>query len=262
MNPLSMNPLSMNPLSMNPRIAIVGMGKMGSAMVSALKKRFPDAAFALCDKDSDLNKELQGSDVVIFSVKPQDFAACTGAITIDLSKKLILSIMAGVTLKSLKENLKAARIVRSMPNLPLQVGAGFTAWTCAPEVTEKSLVKEIFSCFGKEIEVTEESKLDKITALSGSGPAYFFYLCELLAQKAQEFGFTDKEAGDIAKSTFIGAARLLEKSDLSAALWRAAVSSKGGTTEVAINHLTQNHWDRIFKEAIEAAKKRSQELSQ
>lgn len=251
----------MNPNSTDQKIAIVGAGKMGSAMLKALATHFPQTQ--AYDTDTDLNKVLPNADIIIFAVKPQDFDNCCQDLAIDLSKKLVISIMAGVSIKKISTQTKAKRVVRSMPNLPLQVNAGITAWLATKElnaVNDKILIKKIFSCFGEEIEVKKESDLDKITALSGSGPAYFFYLCETLADKAKKMGFSDEDAEKIADATFIGSAKLLDAAQKSAKEFREAVTSKGGTTEAALKHLQKHKFDQTFCAAIDAAAHRSKEL--
>lgn len=244
---------------MNQKIAIIGAGKMGNAMLKALAPHFPETQ--AYDKDTNLSEVLPAADVIIFAVKPQDFENCCKDISVDFSKKLVISIMAGLTIKKIKAQSKATKIVRSMPNLPLQVDAGITAWLATKEVKEKVLIRKIFSCFGEEIEVKKESDLDKITALSGSGPAYFFYLCEILAEQAQQMGFSKKDSEKIANTTFIGSAKLLDATQKSAKEFREAVTSKGGTTEAALKHLQKEGLSNIFKSAINAAEKRSKELS-
>ncbi len=234
------------------KIAIIGAGKMGTAIHKALEGKFD---VVLCGRGEDCDAE-----VVLFCVKPQDFAACVEGLGVDLSGRLVISIMAGVSLKTLAEKTGATQVVRSMPNLPLQVGRGFTAWVASDGVKEKSFVKSIFAAIGEEMEVDEESKLDAITALSGSGPGYFFYFCEVLEAKARDWGFSEEEARKIVRATFLGSAGLLELNEKSAAEWKLAVKSKGGTTEAALNCLEQGGFDTLVKEALEAAKKRSQEL--
>ena len=232
---------------MNQKIAIVGAGKMGKAMLKAL----PNAT--AYDRESDLAAVLPDADIIIFAVKPQDFQN----IKIDLSEKLVISIMAGISIGKVKAQTSATQVVRSMPNLPLQVQAGLTGWFATPEV-EKDIVSQIFQAFGQEIEVENESDLDKITALSGSGPAYFFYLTELLQSKAEALGFTSDQAKTIANQTFIGAAKLLKSSDKTAKEFREAVTSKGGTTEAALNTLDIQE---NFNAAIDAAQQKSKELN-
>ncbi len=234
------------------KIAIIGAGKMGTALFDALKSGF--------------NVELWGrnqhsaADTVIFCIKPQDFASCVEGLSQNISEKLVISIMAGVSLKTLMEKTGARQVVRSMPNLPALMGKGFTAWIATPEVRTKELVKSIFLAVGEEMEVREESQLDAITALSGSGPGYFFYFCELLEEKAKEWGFTQEEAKKIVESTLAGSAKLLEEGGKTTSEWKEAVCSRGGTTYAAIEYLEKNGFAQLVKGALEAAKKRSQEL--
>lgn len=234
------------------KIAIIGAGKMGTAIHKALEGKFD---VSLCGRGEGCDAE-----VVMFCVKPQDFAACVEGLGEDLSGRLVISIMAGVSLKTLAEKTGTTQVVRSMPNLPLQVGKGFTAWTATEAVKEKEFVRGIFAAIGEEMEVDEESKLDSITALSGSGPGYFFYFCEVLEAKAREWGFSEEEARKIVRATFAGSAKLLETGEKSAEEWKLAVKSKGGTTEAGLNCLEAGGFEKLFKETLEAAKKRSQEL--
>ncbi len=225
---------------------------MGTAIHKALNGKFD---VSLCGRG-----EACAGEVVIFCVKPQDFAACVEGLGEDLNERLVISIMAGVSLKTLIEKTGAAQVVRSMPNLPVQVAKGFTAWVCTSAVLEKEFVKSIFAAFGEEMELREEVQLDAVTALSGSGPGYFFYFCEVLEAKAREWGFGEEEARKIVRATFAGSAELLESGEKSAAEWKLAVKSKGGTTEAALNVLEGGGFDALVKDALEAAKKRSQEL--
>lgn len=234
------------------KIAIIGAGKMGTAIHEKLKGKFD---VSLCGR----GEGCEG-DVIIFCVKPQDFATCVEGLGEDLSERLVISIMAGVSLKTLMEKTGAMQVVRSMPNLPLQVGKGFTAWVCSKAVKEKEFLKSIFAAIGEEMELSEEDKLDAITALSGSGPGYFFYFCEILEAKAKEWGFSEEEAQKIVRATFVGSAKLLETGEKSATEWKLAVKSKGGTTEAALSRLEADGFDVLMKGALEAAKKRSQEL--
>jgi pyrroline-5-carboxylate reductase len=236
------------------KICIIGAGKMGTAIGKALSSY----TIQMCDKGD----KPEDAEVYILSVKPQDFPDAMHEHQLDLSDKLVISIMAGVSLERLQSESGSSKVVRSMPNLPLQVGQGFTAWIASSKFPEKTLARDIIACFGRELEVQDEAQLDSITALSGSGPAYFFALTELLSDKAQALGFNEEEAETIANQTFIGAAKLMEANNKSAQEWREAVTSKGGTTAAALNHLHEQKWDKIFYDAVEAARLRSQELNQ
>lgn len=243
-------------------ICIIGLGNMGKAIFDSLTLNKEFSVIG-CDRGDDINSKIEKSDIFIIAVKPQDFDELSKEITADLSHKLAISIMAGVGIKRMQNTLKMEEIVRVMPNLPLKVGKALSGWFCSKEVAkdEKEIVKKILCSFGEEIEVLEEEKIDAITALSGSGPAYFFYLTELMAEAAKEYGFSEEEAEKIAKNTFFGSAVIAEKSNDSIKTLREKVTSKGGTTEAALKHLIENKFDKTFKEAIRAAYNRAKELN-
>ncbi len=238
------------------KISIVGAGKMGSAMLRALLPNFPQTQ--AYDKGTNLEKELTKADVVIIAVKPQDFTQ----LQLNLSEKLVISIMAGVSIEKIATQLNTKQVVRSMPNLPLQIGEGLTAWLATPEVSHKELIKEIFGSFGQEIELTSEEEIDKITPLSGSGPAYFFYLCKLLEENAKALGFSPAAAKKIAEQTFTGSAKIFTESDKTADEWITAVASKKGVTQEVIDHFNQSDVPTILQDGIEKGIQRSKELNQ
>lgn len=232
-------------------ISIIGAGKMGSAMAAQLEDMYK---VQLCKRG-----ETPKGDIVIFAVKPQDFEACIQGLSIDLSEKLIVSIMAGVSMEKIQKLTGAKQVVRSMPNLPLTVGQGLTGWV-ASKGAPKKIVQELFANFGEAMEVKNESDIDAFTALAGSGPAYFFWLAELMEIQARELGFSEKDAQLIASQTFVGAAETLAQNELSPAQWREAVTSKGGTTHAALTTMADKKLDHAFVSGIEAAIKRSKEL--
>lgn len=260
------------------KIGIIGVGIMGSAFYNGLIKTFDPKDIYLCDKDvsklfdydksnstTHIKAMLPECDIVILAIKPQSLDALTKSIDHNLKDKLVISIMAGISIGHLMEKTNADKIVRAMPNLPVEIEKGLIGWTATKKVTpqEKELVKIIFQPLGEQIELKDESKIDFITALSGSGPAYFFYLAELLAQKAKKVGFTNKEAMLIAEQTLIGSACLIVKNkSLSITEWREAVTSKGGTTEAAINFLKNSEFPKLFEQAVEEAVVRAKELNQ
>jgi len=237
------------------------MGNMGSAIHKRLEK-LSEFELSGCDKGCDINEEVKDQDILIIAVKPQSAGELFQSIITNLSDKLIISIMAGVSVEKIVKLSGSKKIVRSMPNLGVQVGKGVVGWIATEEVgdKEKELVQKIFSSMGMEVELKDENKIDEITALSGSGPAYFFYLVELLAQKAIRFGFDKDIAEKIAVATLAGSADLLVGGEKSAKEWREAVTSKGGTTEAVLNYLKDNKFGEIFSSAIDEAKKRSEEL--
>jgi pyrroline-5-carboxylate reductase len=258
------------------KIAIIGVGNMGAAIYKALIKNFDAENIFVSDTSEeklkalntknievDANDILGKVDIVILAVKPQSFEEFSQNLRVDLKNKLLISIMAGISIKKISEFLKTEKVVRSMPNLCAQVEKGLIGWLASDKVSdnEKELAKKIFGSFGEQIELKNEDEINKITALSGSGPAYFFYLTELLEEKAKAFGFNDEEAKLIANTTFVGAAKTLEKQKSSAKNLKNAVTSKGGTTEAALNFMKENNFDKIFFEALDKAKKRAEELN-
>jgi pyrroline-5-carboxylate reductase len=164
-------------------------------------------------------------------------------------------------LDRIQKNLNLEKVVRVMPNLALQVGAALSGWFASSAVSdeEKDFVKDLLKSFGDEIEVDDENKIDAITALSGSGPAYFYYLAEIIKKAAIKYGFSESQATTIASATFKGSAKLLDKGE-SAADLKQRVTSKGGTTEAALNYMAENDLEDIFLKAIEKARKRAEEL--
>jgi pyrroline-5-carboxylate reductase len=259
-----------------PEILIIGAGNMGSAFYRGLSAVFPKESLFVCDTDpdklaalksenvsSDPNEFLARAKVVILATKPQSFEGLAESVKGRFSGKLVLSVMAGVSIEKMKRLLGAEKVIRSMPNLPAQVGKGLVGWIASPEVSkeERELAYAVFSSLGSALEVREESQLDSITALSGCGPAYFFHLTELMQEVALGWGFSEAEARTIAKSTFEGAAELMHCGQRSAAEWVGAVASKGGATEAALKTMVSNGFATNFKEALESARKRTVELN-
>lgn len=241
-------------------IGIIGLGNIGSKLQDIWSEQ---AAFSIlgCSKGDDVNALVKECEIIVIAVKPQSFDALCGEISADMSGKLVISIMAGKKIETIKAKLRANKVVRTMPNLPLKVRCGFTGWIASEEVSEeeKMLVAALFNYVGTELEVSDEEKLNALTALSGSGPAYFYFLDYCMKLKALEYGFSEEEARKIVRSTFVGAAQLLDSSEISAKEWIEKISSKGGTTEAAIKIFTEEAQGAIL-EAIEHAHKRAQEL--
>jgi len=261
---------------MESQIGIIGAGNMGGAFFNGLLKKYSHEQIHICDKNADklketitkncctdVNEMISKVNTLIIAVKPQSFDELMDSLKNPIDDKLIISIMAGVTLENLMKKTGSKRVVRAMPNLPVKTCKGLTGWIKSENVgKEDSIrVREILHTVGSELEVEDEGKLDEITALSGSGPAYFYYLTEILYDKAIEFGFDHDEARMISENTFSGAASIFNDDNEPARVLKEAVTSKGGTTEAALKHLEENGFDRIFKDALEAAKNRSKELN-
>lgn len=259
---------------MNQTIGLIGAGNMGGALyrnlvISGFKvvvydRSYPKArALAKNNAVKNLASLLKQSGCLIIAVKPQSFPELASELNGQAGSKLIISIMTGINTKKIAVLLKTKKITRVVPNLPAQVGTGFSGWFASDTVTagEKKFIKNILSSFGAEAEIKREIDLNSITALSGSGPAYFFYLTELLEEAARGFGFNEALSRQIAESTFWGAATLLKTHPRRAKDWRLAVTSKKGTTEAALKHLQSKKFNKIFLTAIKQAKKRAVELS-
>ncbi len=208
---------------------------------------------------------VENSDIVILCVKPQQFAdICRAFADLVRPDHLIVSIMAGVSTKSLEILFSPveARVVRAMPNLPIHVGAGM-AGVCKgrhAQAVDLLRAQRVFEAGGRCIVVDDESQMDAITAVSGSGPAYFYYFVEALTAAAEKIGLSAAEAAILAKQTCLGAARMMIESGDSPAVLRSKVTSPGGTTQAAIESMTRHHVLEHIVEGVEAAWRRSQEL--
>jgi pyrroline-5-carboxylate reductase len=262
-------------------VVIIGVGNMGSAIARALldKEIVSKSQLILCDPTSEkvaafeneaqiihnVASAVEKADIVLLAIKPQLFAQVLpemkDAITSD---KLILSIAAGVTVATIKQLLgEKMAIVRVMPNLAATVGESLSAWVVSPEVTthQQTSIKILLQAIGEEFMVEKEDLLDAVTAISGSGPAYVFFLAELLQQNAQDLGIEKELAKKLARQTIIGSSSLLKQSDKSPEELRAAVTSKGGTTEAAFTILNSDEFKIMFANAIKKAHHRAKELS-
>jgi len=211
----------------------------------------------------DNDEVFKTADVVVLAIKPQQAKDALPPLAEHVkSEQLIISIMAGVSTVSIEKLLgPQAVVVRVMPNLALSVGAGMTAIVGGSRVTQKHLhlVRQIFQASGQVVEV-EEEQMHAVTAVSGSGLAYFFYFVEAIIQAAQKAGLSAEQAELLAKQTCLGAAKtLLVRSEQPAEL-RRQVTSKGGTTEAALAVMEQAQLKQIISVAILAAARRSQEL--
>ncbi len=204
---------------------------------------------------------MQRSEVLVLAVKPQDAKAALAAISV--SRQLVISIAAGVTLDALSRWLGGYRkLVRCMPNTPALIGAGIAALYALPEVAadEKKRAESILGAVGEVVWVAEERLLDPVTAVSASGPAYVFWFIEQLAASAEKLGLEKETALKLAMHTVLGAAKLAASSSESPASLRKNVTSKGGTTEAALKVFDEEKLAERFARAVEAASRRAAEL--
>jgi pyrroline-5-carboxylate reductase len=207
--------------------------------------------------------QLAGVEVVIFAVKPQQMRAAAQALAPHLVDPLLVTIAAGIRIESLSRWLGGLeRIVRAMPNTPALVHAGVTG-LYAPSVVgsdDRKAAENLMSAVGAALWFENESDLDAVTAVSGSGPAYVFYAIEALERAARELGLPEGASRSLALWTFVGATKLAIERGEDAATLRAQVTSKGGTTERALEVLDAARVKDHFVAAVKAACERSREL--
>lgn len=213
---------------------------------------------------SDTEEYFNNADIYILAVKPQDAKSIYPLIKKYVSSdKIILSIMAGIKMSVIKKNTGAVKIVRTMPNLPCQVGQGVIGYKVSKEIKadDKQLIEKLLTTIAYTIEVVDEAKLDAITALSGSGPAYVFYFIDAMIQAGVQMDFSEEEATEIAMRTFEGSVSLLTTNKLTPKEWINRVASKGGTTEAALEVFDNHDVKNAIGKGILKAQNRSEELS-
>jgi pyrroline-5-carboxylate reductase len=205
--------------------------------------------------------------IILLSVKPQHMAAALAGLGGVLGEaNLIVSIAAGIGSAFIEKHLgggKKWRVIRTMPNTPMLVGEGMVAMAAGAHASKEDLAtaRKLFEAAADVIEL-DESHIDTVTALSGSGPAYFFYLVEQMIQAGIDLGLTPEQSAQLVKKTAAGAAKMLVASSDSPAELRRKVTSPGGTTEAAIKHMAASGWPQITIDAVRAAQKRGRELGQ
>jgi pyrroline-5-carboxylate reductase len=213
---------------------------------------------------TDNGEAVRASNVVVLAVKPQVLTEILAGFSSALPEKaLVISIAAGVKASTIEAGLNEGQhVVRVMPNTPCLVGRGASAIAPGAHADAKDLetARKLFEAVGVAVEV-EESDLDAVTALSGSGPAYIFYFIEAMLAAGREFGLDDAKARMLVTETVEGAARLVAESGDDPAELRRRVTSKGGTTERAIGVFDDGDMGEILNRAIQAAFQRSKELA-
>jgi pyrroline-5-carboxylate reductase len=270
----------------NTQIAILGTGSMGKAILSGLlaagtspsnirvttkSKASAEAIFsshgiqaAALESDSKSNSwAAKDADLVILAVKPAMILETLGEIAAALKpNSLVVSVAAGITTAAMEQQLSGnAAVVRAMPNTPSVVGLGVTGISKGSNVSDEQLdlAVKLFSNVGKVL-VVDESKIDALSTISGSGPAYVFYFAEKLIAAAKSLGFSDSEASMMVKETFLGSATLLATSTSSPEELRQQVTSPNGTTMQATGRFDAADLEKVFIEATEAALARAKEL--
>lgn len=271
----------MNDTGTSPRIALIGAGNMARALIGGLIARgHPAERLVAADPDPDTRHSVMqeygiatldandqaaaDADVVVLAVKPQVIDAVGAAIASALAEHcVVVSVAAGIPVARLRATLGAERaVVRAMPNTPALHGAGATGLYAAPGCTEvqRDAARTVFQAVGQVFEIEEESLMDVVTAISGSGPAYFFALAESLADAGRVAGLDRATAEGLAAQTAAGAGTMLATGEIPAAELRRRVTSPGGTTAAALEILGQKDFAGIVQAAVDAAIKRGQEL--
>lgn len=210
------------------------------------------------------NKSISDSDIIILSVKPQDFLELAPEIATHIQEKtIVLSIMAGIEIDAIQQLLKHRHVVRAMPNSPVEIGMGMTVFTSSPSLNHEQILKveNLLATTGRTLYVSHEEQLDAVTALSGSGPAYFFYFMQQLIRAGMEMGLDEHVSSTLAKQTMLGSFHLINNANKPLNELIQAVASKGGTTEAALSTFNEKHMDDTIVSALKNAEKRAKELA-
>ncbi len=265
------------------KIAVLGAGKMGLAFSKSFLKydlikpkdlhlitrnqlrkteileEFPESHVSSFDEIQEVD-----ADLIIVAVKPQDFAFVAENLPFRISEKsLVLSIMAGISIEKIQKALNHQFVVRSMPNSPTLLGMGITGYTAAEGISFNQLiqVERLLNSTGRSVYLEDESLLDGVTALSGSGPAYFYYIVDAMIKAGTEMGIEENLSKLFVKQTMLGAYHLINNSEKSLDELIEDVASKGGTTEAALKTFGDNHLKEALKKGILSAENRARELN-
>ena len=264
------------------KIAIIGCGNMGMAFARSfvqydlVKKENLLLIEKSAERAAHLREEKAGSvvdtispqladcELVILSVKPQDFHSVTAELSQVLKPdQVVLSIMAGIPMAKIQAALNHKLVVRAMPNTPAMLGMGITGFTAAEGISFAKLLKveNLINATGRSVYLEDEGMIDAVTALSGSGPAYFYYIVKQMIEAGKQMGFDESMATLLVKQTMLGSFHLINNADKSLDELIKAVASKGGTTEAALKTFEENEVPKGIIDGILAAKNRAKELS-
>jgi pyrroline-5-carboxylate reductase len=265
-------------------LTVLGGGNMGRALIGGLLRRGMRPEQIAVGESQESARErlarelgisatadnaaaLRNADLVLLAVKPQDARSVLEPLAPRLQERrpLVLSIAAGVRVQRLRQWCgTGVPVIRAMPNGPALVGAGATGIFAPPEVgpAQRAMAGEIMQSVGEVVWVATEDALDAVTAVSGSGPAYYFLFTEILAQAGAHLGLEPEAARRLSIATLHGAGLLAHGGDGDLARLRAEVTSKGGTTEAALRTLHAAGFEQLITRAVEAAARRSRELAE
>jgi pyrroline-5-carboxylate reductase len=263
------------------KISFIGGGNMATAMIGGMiAQGFSASDLHVVDPSEARQRELSEhfgvtctlpgaslpqSDIIVFAVKPQQLRQVASELKAQIDQALVISIAAGIRADTLSHWLDGhSRIIRVMPNTPALVQAGISGAFASTGVssTDRALTERILASIGETVWVDHEAEMDGITAISGSGPAYVFYFIEALQAAARAQGFGPEIAQKLAYQTFAGSVKLALASTDDAATLRVKVTSKGGTTERAINAFENSQLRSTIIAAASAAAARSRELGE
>ena len=263
------------------RVLVIGAGNMGltyaegmaeSPLLRRHKLRLYDTdpkKIKSLNKDSrfyvfdNLEDCLPKADIIFIAVKPYHSEGLfTQMKSIVNDNQIFVSLMAGVTIGTIQQKLNISKVIRTMPNLPAQVGKGVTSYTESKEVSKVELimVRNLLDTTGTSIHVNTEKFIDASTGISGSGPAYVFYFMQSMLEASQKMGFSDDDSKILVTSTFEGAIELFNQNNISPKSWIDKVASKGGTTQAAIDSMEDNNVKQLIQDAAYAAFDRAVEL--
>lgn len=264
---------------MSERIAFIGGGNMASAIIGGMiKQGTPASSIDVIEPDALARDKLRASfgvqaqpqagaflrdaGLVVWAIKPQAFKEAVQPVAPNTKAALHLSVAAGIRSNSIATWLGSERVVRAMPNTPALVGKGIAGLFARAGVSQadKVRVSEIIATTGESLWFDSEDKLDVVTALSGSGPAYVFYFMETMTTAGCEMGLSREQAQKLAIATFAGASALAQTSTDTPQVLRQRVTSKGGTTFAAISSMEDNDVRALLIDAMYAARERAKEL--
>ncbi len=263
------------------KVLVIGAGNMGLAYAESIAKseHLKKGDLLISDNAPAKTQELRKkshfevyddiadcaplADIIFIAVKPYHIEELFGKLKKHMVEdQIVISIMAGVTIKTIQDHLNIKKVVRAMPNLPAQVGKGLTSFTASDEVSrlELSTVESLLDTTGRSVRLDSENDIDASTGISGSGPAYVFYFMQSMLEAALDMGFSDYDSKVLVSTTFEGAIELFKRNKLTPEKWMDKVASEGGTTRAALDSMEDNNVKDLIKEAAYAAFNRAVEL--
>ena len=265
------------------KIAVLGAGKMGLSFsksflkfeliapdelllitrqkekVSRISEQFPGAAVSVFEEVDSIE-----ADLIILAVKPQDFQHVAEQLPFRLKEhQMVLSIMAGISIRKIQDLLNHRKVVRAMPNSPTVLGMGITGYTAAEGLLFSDLIQieQFLNSTGRSVYLKDESLLDAVTALSGSGPAYFYYIVAAMVEAGKKMGIGENLSKLFVQQTMLGAYHLMSNSEKNLNDLINDVASKGGTTEAALSSFEKDGLQAIIERGILEAEQRAKELN-